>query len=167
MRFMAYILIMMALFILQSTVIAFLQIAGIKPDLPMVFALCISLYKGENIGSFMGFLNGFFEDIVYGRFLGFNALVKFFTNYVAGYATKNIFKGPALMTMVLVFLGSLLYNFIFIFVNIFVREINIPINFFVPVILPSALFNMIISPFIYRGVVRMERFFDYYFNIRY
>jgi len=157
---------MVFLFVLQSSVVSFLPFDG-KPDLPLIFALCISLYKGENLGAFMGFLNGIFEDIVYGRFLGFNALVKFLTNYFAGFATRDIFKGPALMTMVLVFLGSLLYDFFFILTNLFVNELNYAWYHFVPIALSSAIFNTVISPLVYKGVVKLERFFDYYFNIKY
>ena len=166
MRIVAYFVIMVLLLVFQSSVISFIPFSG-KPDLPLVFALCISLYKGENLGAFMGFLNGIFEDMIYGRFLGFNALVKFLTGYVAGYASRDIFKGPALMTMVLVFLGSLLYDFFFILTNLFINELNHPLYHLAPVVLPSAFFNMVLSPLVYTMVVKMERFFDYYFNIKY
>lgn len=167
MRFLAYFLAMVLLFVFQTSVVSILPFNGIKPDLPLTFALCISLYKGENIGAFIGFLNGIFEDIVCGRFLGFNALVKFLTTYVEGYASRDIFKGPAIMTMALVFLGSLLYDFFFILVNLFINELKYPWYQLVPVALPSALFNMVISPLVYKSVVKLERFFDYYFNIKY
>lgn len=167
MRMMAYVFIMVILLVFQSTVMELFKIGGIKPDLPLVFALCCSLVKGENMGAFMGFVNGILEDIVYGRFLGFNALIKFLTGYIQGYFTRDIFKGPAIITMGLTFLGTLVYNIIFIFLSLIFKEITNPWYFFTPIVLPSALFNMIISPFVYYAIVKIERFFDYYFNVKY
>jgi len=166
-RMVAYVLIMVILMVFQSTVMELFKIGGIKPDLPLVFALCTALVKGENTGAFMGFVNGILEDIVFGRFLGFNALIKFITAYIQGYTTRNIFKGPAIITMSLTFLGTLVYNIIFIFLSLIFKEIANPWYFFMPVVLPSAVFNMVVSPFVYYAVVKLERFFDYYFNVKY
>ncbi|WP_422444561.1 rod shape-determining protein MreD [Thermoanaerobacterium sp. DL9XJH110] len=167
MRVMSYALIVILLIILQSTVMAFFQIGGIRPDLPLVFILCVALVKGEYPGAFFGLVSGLLEDIIYGRFLGFNALVKFLTGYIAGYGSRDIYKGPAIITMGLTFLGSFIYNLIFMLISTFLGQINQPWNFFMPVVFPTALFNMLISPFIYHLVVKLERFFDYYFNIKY
>jgi rod shape-determining protein MreD len=160
-------IIMAILLIFQTTLIPIFQIRGIKPDLPLVYAFCLSLTKGENIGASMGFCVGILEDIMYGRLLGFSALAKFISCYILGYSSRNIFKGPAVITIGLVFLGSLFYNLIFVTIGFMLGDLTHPLLFFLPVALPSALYNMIISPFIYSWVVKMEDFLDYYFNIKY
>lgn len=158
---------MIILFLLQSTAIATFQVIRIKPDLPLIFSFCITLINGENLGSFLGLLNGLFEDILYGRFLGFSALVKFLSNYILGYSSKNIYKGPWIITMGLTFLGTLLYNLLLLIVALFLKEFNRPWNIFVEISLYTALCNMIIAPLIYNGVVKLEKFLDHYFDIKY
>lgn len=167
MRMAAYVLIMCVLVVFQSTAMELLKIGGIKPDLPLVFALCTALAKGESMGAFMGFINGVLEDIIYGRFLGFAALIKFLTGYIQGYITRDIFKGPVILTMSFTFLGTLVYNIIFIFLSLIFGEIANPWYFLMPIVLPSALFNMVVSPFVYCAVIKIEKFFDYYFNVKY
>jgi rod shape-determining protein MreD len=166
-RIAARFIVMTILLVLQTTLIAFFQIKGVKPDLPLVYAFCLSLTKSENIGASMGFFVGVLEDVMYGRFLGFSALAKFLSCYILGYSSRDIFKGPVVTTIGLVFLGSLFYNLIFIIIGLLLGELTHPWLFFLPVALPSALYNMVISPFIYYLVIKMEDFLDYYFNIRY
>lgn len=167
MRILAYVTIMLVLLLVQSTLISFIQVWGAKPDLPMVFALCMSMIRGEKIGAVTGFFNGFLEDILFGRFLGLNTIVKSATSYILGYGSRNIYKGPAILTMILVFLGSIIYNILFMFLAFLTNEINRPWYFFLPIAIPSSFLNMIISPIIYFAVSKLERFFDYYFDIKY
>ena len=99
MRIAVRFIVMIILLALQTTIIPFFQIKGIKPDLPLVYAFCLSLTKSENIGASMGLFVGILEDLMYGRFLGFNALSKFISCYLLGYGSHDIFKGPVVITM--------------------------------------------------------------------
>ena len=145
----------------------FFQIYGVKPDLPLVFALCMAIVKGKKAGAFMGFLNGLLEDIIFGRFVGLNTIAKTVTGYILGYSSQNVYKGPAIITMGLVFISSIIYNFLFIFLGYLTKELSPSWYSFLAVTMPSSLLNMLVSPFIYLMVSRMERFFDYYFDIKY
>lgn len=158
---------MVVLIIIQSTFVSFINIYGVKPDIPLVFAMCITLIKGGKIGAFTGFLNGLLEDILFGRLLGFNAFIKLISMHILGYCSRDIYKGPAFITMALVFLSSVTYSFIFAIFSFFTKELTSPWIYFVPISIPSAIFNMILSPFIYMGVLKLEHFFDYYFDIKY
>ncbi|MDD4569368.1 MAG: rod shape-determining protein MreD [Tepidanaerobacteraceae bacterium] len=167
MRTVAYVFVIITLLLLQTTLLNFSQIYGVKPDLPLVFALCMAMIKGEKVGAVTGFFNGLLEDILFGRFLGLNTIVKCITTYVLGYGSRDIYKGPAVLTMALVFLGSILYNILFMLLAFFTNEISHPWYYFLPITIPSALLNMIISPLIYLAITKMERFFNYYFDTRY
>lgn len=167
MRILINFFIMIFLVFIQSTVMELFKINGVKPDLPLVFAICVALLKGENLGAFMGFINGFLEDIMYSNFLGFNSLVKFLTGFLSGYFTQDLYKGPAVITMGLTFLCSVVYHMIFIIISIFLKALDNPWSSFAPTVLPSALFNMIISPVVYHLLIKIEKFFDYYFDVKY
>ena len=167
MRTIAYILILGALLLVQTTISNFIWIYGVKPDLPLVFALCMAMVKGEKAGALTGFLNGFLEDILFGRFLGLNTIVKSITGYIVGYGSRDLYKGRVIITMALTFIGSVIFNFLFMILAFLTGEVGHPWYRFLLIVIPSALLNMIISPLIYLGVIKLERFFDYYFDIKY
>lgn len=167
MMILVYSLIMIILFVLQTTVVAVFQITRVNPDLPLIFSMCLILVENEKIGSGMGLLNGILEDIFYGRLLGFNAMVKFLTNSILGYVSKNIYKGPIIITMGLVFFGTIIYNLLLVILSFMTGTLAKSWGFFMPITLRSALLNMILSPLIYSGTIRLVRFFDYYFDTKY
>ena len=167
MRALAYFLVIDVLLVVQTTLLNFFQIYGVKPDLPLVFALCTAMVKGEKAGALTGLLNGFSEDILFGRFLGLNTIAKSVTGYIVGHASRDLYKGRVIITMALTFIGSVIFNFLFMLLTFLTGEASHPWYYFLSIAIPSALLNMLISPLIYLGVSKMERFFDYYFDIKY
>ncbi|ADL07508.1 rod shape-determining protein MreD [Thermosediminibacter oceani] len=166
MRLFIYLMIVTLLIIVQSTLGVLFKIGSVKPDFVLTFVMCVALIKGENLGAAYGLISGLIEDIVYGKFLGFSALVKFLTGYIVGYGTRDLFKGPIMFTIGFVFAGTLLYNLIF-FMTALVLTPEYKIGFFVPVVVYSALYNAVIGPVMYSAILRLEKFLDYYFAIKY
>ena len=167
MRSLCYILVSIVLFLIQTTILNINWIFGIKPDLPLVFALCVAISNGERAGAAVGVLNGFLEDVFFGRFIGLSAIAKSATAYLVGVGSKNLYKGRAIITMALAFIGTIIYNLIFVVVAYLTGELVNPWFQFFAIAIPSALQNMIISPLIYHGVAKIERFIGFYFDIKY
>jgi len=103
----------------------------------------------------------------FGRFIGLSAIAKSATAYLVGVGSKNLYKGRAIITMALAFIGTIIYNLIFVVVAYLTGELVNPWFQFFAITIPSALQNMIVSPLIYRGVTKIERFIDFYFDIKY
>lgn len=165
-RVLSYFAIAVLLMAAQSTLGVLFQIGTIKPDFLLVLVICAALVKGENAGAVYGLILGLFEDIVYGSFLGFNALIKFLTGYAVGYGTRDLFKGPVALTMGFVFVGTLIYNLVFLLACwVFVPDYTS--GLFVPRAVSSALYNGLISPFVYSALVRLEKFLNFYFETKY
>jgi len=144
-----------------------IRIFGVKPDLPLVFALCIAIANGEKAGAATGLLNGILEDVFFGRFVGISAISKTATAYLVGYGSQNLYKGRTIITMALTFMGTVLFNLCFVIVAYLTGEMSYPWHQFFSISIPTALLNMIISPIIYQAIARMERFIDFYFDIKY
>ncbi|AEE91682.1 Rod shape-determining protein MreD [Tepidanaerobacter acetatoxydans Re1] len=167
MRTIVYVLVLGVLVLVQTTLSNFIGIFGVKPDLPLVFALCMAMVKNEKAGALTGLMNGFLDDILFGRFLGLNTIAKSIAGYVVGLGSRNLYKGRVVITMVLVFTGSVIFNFVFMTIAFLTGELIHPWRNFLPITVASSLINMFVSPLIYIGTYRMERFFDYYFDIKY
>lgn len=118
------------------------------------------------MGAIYGLTIGLVEDIVYGSFLGFNALIKFLTGYLIGYGTRDLFKGPVALTMGFVFVGTFLYNLIFL-LTCWVFVPGYATGLLLPKAASSALYNALIGPFMYGGVMKLEKFLNFYFEAKY
>lgn len=113
------------LLLVQTTLSNFIYIYGVKPDLPLVFAYT-AMVKGEKAGALTGLLNGFSEDILFGRFLGLNTIAKSVTGYIVGHASRDLYKGRVIITMALTFIGSVIFNFLFMLLTFLTGEASHP-----------------------------------------
>lgn len=167
MRFLAYSLATFALYALQAVLVALFVNSSVKPDLPLIVVFCIALMRGEMAGGVAGLIYGFIDDAIYGSFFGITSLAKFCSAYALGHLTRNMYRGPAIITMFTVFLGFMLYHFSIALVGSFTKTLANPWYSFMGTAVSSSFLNMLISPLVYAAIVKGERFFDYYFNVKY
>lgn len=167
MRILFYSAAVFLVYAFQAVFAALFSHAFIKPDFPLIVVMCLSLLKGEIFGGVSGIINGIIDDAIYGGFMGLMALAKFITGYILGFFTRNVYKGPVIITMMAVFIGSMIYHLSVAALGVLTGTLTNPWYSFFSVSLGSALFNMIISPFVYGIIAKGQRFFDYYFDIKY
>ncbi|MEL6821658.1 MAG: rod shape-determining protein MreD [Calditrichota bacterium] len=70
--------------LLQSTLVKFMDIGNIRPDLILIALVIFSLNYGAVAGSTAGFFIGIISDLISGNVLGFGSLAKSITGYIAG-----------------------------------------------------------------------------------
>ena len=167
MRTIASFFVLNALLLVQTALSNFISFYGVKPDLPLVFIICTAIAKGKKAGALTGALNGVVEDVLFGRFLGLNAIAKSITGYIIGYTSRDLYKGRVIITMSMTFIGSVVFNLLYLLIAFFTGESSQLWHHFLTIAIPSALLNMIISPLFYFGVFKMEWFFNHYFDTRY
>jgi rod shape-determining protein MreD len=76
--------------VLQSTLLEEFKVAGVKPDLLLVFVVFWALFHGKREGAKMGFIFGLAEDLFMSKFIGLNILCKMAVGYMVG-AMENKF----------------------------------------------------------------------------
>jgi len=136
--------------ILQSTIFNELIIAGVKPDLILIIVIFFALFNGPWQGSIVGLGLGFLEDILFAKYIGLNALTKFFIGLIVGLIEKRMYKDNFLVPLICLFLGSIIYSLLyFICANL----TGYPLSFIqlLHVSLPMAIYNTCFAPFIYGG----------------
>ena len=69
------IIVFFLLYFLQSNFFSWYTIAGIKPNLFVIFILFIGLFATKKMGLIFGFLFGIFLDIVIGKNVGISGIV--------------------------------------------------------------------------------------------
>lgn len=142
--------------ILQSTVFSHLTVAGVKPDLVLVFLIFYALLHGPLEGALMGLVGGLLQDLLFGQYLGMNTLAKLVVGYIFGVLEKKIYKENVLIPMVAVFLGTLLNETVLYFLRFFSLLIRPGTGtvgtYFLAlrsIIFSIAVYNACLAPFIY------------------
>jgi rod shape-determining protein MreD len=122
-----YALIIVALFVLQSTFVRFIAIESITPDILVIWIVYLALRYGQIHATVAGFLLGLIMDIISGNFLGLSALSKTVCGFIAGYFYDET-KTPRILATyrfaLTVFFGSLVHNVIYF--TIFVQGSESP-----------------------------------------
>lgn len=149
--------------ILQATVFDFIRLWGIKPDLVLMVVVCHGFIHGSREGAYLGFLGGLLSDFLTGHYIGLNALSKMAAGYVVGISETSLYKENIIIATFVSFLGTIVGQVV---QYLLLLVIGIKIGFgtaLLQVILPVALYNVILTPFFYskfyhsntRGLLKM------------
>ncbi len=83
------ILLFFPLLIIQTTIVPFVSINGITPDLIMILLVFYSMLGGQIYGTVLGFIYGFLFDIITGSLLGSTMFSKTLAGFIAGYFSNE------------------------------------------------------------------------------
>jgi rod shape-determining protein MreD len=94
--------------LLQSTVLRWVALKGVKPDLALILLVFVAVRRGSMSAQVSGFLAGMLEDILSLSPVGFNALLRTVLGFFYGLAAGSIFVDPVLMPVLLVLVATIL-----------------------------------------------------------
>ena len=97
-------------FLLQCTVMDYISIGSITPNLPLILCVSMGLMRGRKAGLWTGFFSGLFIDLFYGALFGFYALIYMYVGFVSGYAFRSFYDDDLKVPLFLVAGTDLLYN---------------------------------------------------------
>lgn len=89
--------------VLQTTIFSNFEVKGVRPDLILIIVTYLSLLKGAQIGSILGFSFGLIEDILSETVLGSNALTKTLLGFILGSIGKRLYVNNFLLQIIFVF----------------------------------------------------------------
>jgi rod shape-determining protein MreD len=99
---------------LQATVVQFIGIAGIRPDLPLIATVLLALTRGSAVGTSGGFLIGLGQDITNPAFLGLNALTKSVLGYSLGTLRERFDAAAAASYAAILFVGTIAHDLLYL-----------------------------------------------------
>ena len=71
--------------VIQLTIVPFVHIQDVTPNLLTILIVYITLNRGQVYGTFTGFLYGLFFDLISGGVLGSSMFAQTLTGFLAGY----------------------------------------------------------------------------------
>lgn len=151
------------LILLQSTVLDYAEILNVKPNLLMIFIVCVALLRGNTEGSMVGLFTGLAHDMLFGRVIGFYALLGMFLGLIIGSLNRKLYKDNILVVTFFTLVSSLVYDGLVYFFNMFgsILDGSADILFAVRnVVLPAAVYNSVVSIVIYALTAKLDKRFE-------
>jgi rod shape-determining protein MreD len=94
--------------LLQSTILRWVALKGVRPDLALIVMVFVAVRRGSMIAQVAGFLSGLAEDLLSLAPLGFHALVRTTLGYLYGLTEGSIFMDPLLIPVLLTLIATIL-----------------------------------------------------------
>ena len=155
-----YTLCILILLLLQSTLLNYAKIYDIKPNLLIVFVICVALLRGYIEGGVVGFFVGLSLDMLFGKFLGFYALLGLYLGIAVGSVNRRLYRENFIVVILFTFIATIVFEALVYILSSFMNG-NMDLLFpMTRVILPEALYNSGVSIIIYAMVIKMDYSFE-------
>lgn len=137
------------LFILQTTVLQYVDIKGVTPNLPLIFTVIFVLLYGNPTGIVFAVVSGVLQDSMMSKVLSINLMIYSLIAIVIGLMEEKIFKDNFITPIVLIAISTVFYNVVFF---LFMYLIKSPIHYsgLVMRISIEVVENVVIGMFIYK-----------------
>lgn len=136
-------------FILQCSVFGSIAFAGIIPNLLIILTSSFGFMRGEKEGLLIGFFCGILNDVFFGNFLGFYALLLMYIGYLNGKFSRIFYPEDIKLPMALIITSDLSYEIICYILMFMLRGKFQFSYYFTHVIFPEALYTIVITLFLY------------------
>ena len=161
--FLVMFIVFLIIYFLQSNFFTWFTIAGVMPNLFVIFALFIGLYAGTKVGIGFGLFMGLFLDIVLGKSLGVYTVMLTVIAIFGVYLDKNFSKDSRIIIMLMVSAATAIFEIGCYIFNIAVLNINIEVLQFIKILVIEILFNVfltiILNPLIQKMGYKLEDIF--------
>ena len=139
------ILIIFVIYFLQSNFFNWFTIAGVMPNLFVIFILFVGLFANKMMGTIYGMVLGLFLDVLFREKIGVSFIALGLVGFIATIFDKNFSKDSRMTIMLMVAGLTFLYETIVYFANGIINSINIEILSFARILIIEIIFNLFIK----------------------
>ena len=143
-------------FIFQCSVFGSIAFAGIIPNLLIILTSSFGFMRGEKEGLLIGFFCGLLNDVFFGNFLGFYALLLMYIGYLNGKFSRIFYPEDIKLPMALIITSDLSYEIICYILMFMLRGKFQFSYYFTHVIFPEALYTIVITLFLYPLILKVN-----------
>lgn len=143
------ILTILAAFVIQSTVLPYIAIGEIKPNLMLIVTASYAFLLGDRPGILVGVLCGLLQDIFFGPVIGFSSMVYAVIGYLCGKFKNLLYVEDLSFPLVMIGVSDFAYGFLN-YVFMFLVRNRLYLGFYTKtIILPEAIYTMVLGVVIY------------------
>lgn len=159
----ALVLIGFLIYFLQANFFRWFTIAGVKPNLFVIYILFIGLFGNRSMGIVYGALWGIFLDLLFEEKVGINLFGLALIGIIATIFDKNFSKDSRITIMFMVFGSTIIFEIITYFMSYVLYSTNIEMLKFVEILIIEVIYNILITIIIYPLIQK----FGYYIENEY
>lgn len=139
----------LVIYFLQSNFFTWFSIAGIKPNLFIIYILFIGLFGNKSMGIIYGAITGMFLDYIFKEKVGQNLLGLALVGIIVTIFDKNFSKNSRITIMFMVFSSTVIFEIISYFINYIIYSINMEFMYFIKILFIEVIYNILIIIIIY------------------
>lgn len=143
-------LVILATFLLQSTLLQALPFSHVTPNLLLILTVSFGFVHGKRSGLWTGFLCGLCIDLFYSNLFGFYSLVYMYVGYLNGKLYKVFFDEDIKVPMLLVAVSDLAYNLLFYLLQFSFRMRFDFQAYLIHTILPEMIYTVLLTILFYK-----------------
>lgn len=143
------IIIAFVIYFLQSNFFNWFTIAGVMPNLFVIFVLFIGLFGNKLMGAIYGMVIGLILDVLFANNIGISFIGLGLVGIASTIFDKNFSKDSRFTIMLMVAGLTIFYELIFYFANYFVAGTSIEIFTFIKILLIEVIYNVILTIILY------------------
>lgn len=148
--------------LLQSTVLEYIEIYGVRPNLMLIVAVSAALMRKDLEAAFTGLACGIGMDILVGRALGWYGLSFFLANFLIAQLNPKLYKDNPLIPVFFVFTSTLAVETLYYLITFFIKGYESFVFVFTKIILPESLYNAVFAYPVFRIVSSVYKKADKY-----
>lgn len=161
-RFFTMALIILASFLIQTTVLQSLALADVVPNLLLIITVTFGYMRGEKEGMYTGFFCGLLVDCIYGEIVGLYTLLYLVIGYLNGLCRKLYYSDHSVVTVALITLSDLIYNF-FYYIFEFLFRSRLDFFFYLRrIIIPEMVYTLLMAVLLYRVLYGLNSMLECY-----
>lgn len=148
-------IIFIVLYFLQADFFSWFTIAGISPNIFVIFILFIGLFTDNKFALILALLTGITLDLIGGRTLGVTAILFMLIAIAARYFDKNFSKENKFSIIIMVVGMTIGFEVINYFLNVVILEISAEIMAFLKILSIEILYNVLLTIILYRLILKL------------
>lgn len=137
------------IYYLQSNFFSWFNIAGVMPNLFVIFVLFIGLFASATMGTVYGIAIGVTLDLLLGNRIGIYAVTLGIIGFLAGVFDKNFSKDSRMTIMFMVLGSTIIFEVLNYLFNYIFLSINVEIISFIIILAIEVLYNLILAIILY------------------
>lgn len=161
--FLMYIIFIL-LYFLQADFFSWFTIAGVSPNLFVIFILFLGLFTDNKFSLVLGLICGITLDLIAGKVLGITAIIFMLIAVVARYFDKNFTKENKFSIIIMVLGMTAGFEIINYFANVLILEFSAEIWAFIKILLIEMLYNLLLTLILYRGILKLGSILEIQFR---
>ena len=162
----AFFIVFLIIYFIQANFFSWYNIAGVSPNLFIIFTIFIGLFLGKTTGFSLGIVFGLFLDFFIGKRIGLNAIMLSVAGLVGGILDKSFSKESRITFMTMTFAVTILCEIINYTLQIIILNVEPMFIRFMEITIIEAIYNAILIIILYPLIQKAGNKTEEVFNKR-